>query len=170
MSGETVCAVCLDQMDTTTGGSHNMTLGCGHAFHERCVLTWFISSLKWSCPVCRYEHTLTGEQLNALAQGLAEHRVSEHHMVLQVTGSTGAETALISTLIGIFQIYGSTARLEALSPPPDASTAPMATPGGRRLVAARGRRRVFCWNYQYIRNARPSQPIVRPLHPHPWRR
>ncbi len=54
------CSVCLDHIGThgeDHSSSHGMQmLGCGHVFHEECLVAWFSQSSKLSCPMCRTDH------------------------------------------------------------------------------------------------------------------
>lgn len=46
------CAVCQDELESDTAGSHTHTLTCGHRFHTTCVLSWFRRGAQ-TCPSCR---------------------------------------------------------------------------------------------------------------------
>ena len=48
MTEPAVCAVCMDDLSR----EHDHTLGCGHAFHSRCIIGWFQRG-NLSCPTCR---------------------------------------------------------------------------------------------------------------------
>ncbi len=43
------CPVCLEEIQFNQ--THKTT--CGHSFHKKCILTWFVCSDE--CPVCRHE-------------------------------------------------------------------------------------------------------------------
>ena len=43
------CTICLE---TYNQGDLVKTIDCGHMFHQQCIDTWLISSLK--CPLCRH--------------------------------------------------------------------------------------------------------------------
>lgn len=47
------CAICFEQVPSTNSSSHKR-LNCGHAFHLKCILNWFVEST--DCPVCRKDH------------------------------------------------------------------------------------------------------------------
>ncbi len=47
------CSICWDNVPSTNSG-HHKRLRCGHSFHMKCILTWFIQSD--CCPVCRKEN------------------------------------------------------------------------------------------------------------------
>ena len=44
------CSICLEDVPSTNSASHKR-LSCGHAFHFRCILNWFVCSNE--CPSCR---------------------------------------------------------------------------------------------------------------------
>ena len=44
------CAICFEQVPSTNSPSHKR-LHCGHAFHLKCILGWFLESD--DCPICR---------------------------------------------------------------------------------------------------------------------
>ena len=46
------CSICLNDITVLTGV---YTTSCGHSFHFRCALTWFINSEVENCPMCRHE-------------------------------------------------------------------------------------------------------------------
>lgn len=47
------CAICFEQVPSTNSPNHKR-LNCGHAFHLKCILGWFIESDE--CPICRKIH------------------------------------------------------------------------------------------------------------------
>mmetsp|Transcript_46596 Transcript_46596/g.92316 ORF Transcript_46596/g.92316 Transcript_46596/m.92316 type:complete len:198 (-) Transcript_46596:399-992(-) len=53
-AGDDWCCICLEQMRR---GAGRLLLPCGHAFHARCIRTWWRQSAKASfarrCPLCR---------------------------------------------------------------------------------------------------------------------
>lgn len=44
-----VCGVCQEEM----GGKVREVVGCGHKFHEECILEWL--KRKRTCPLCRFQ-------------------------------------------------------------------------------------------------------------------
>ncbi len=49
----TECTICFEDITAITGQS---ALGCGHAFHLRCIVAWFTEQeTASSCPCCRRE-------------------------------------------------------------------------------------------------------------------
>ena len=46
------CSICLSDITALTGV---YTTSCGHSFHFRCALTWFVNSEVENCPMCRHE-------------------------------------------------------------------------------------------------------------------
>lgn len=44
------CSICLEEFAV---GNNICTLICRHSFHSECIKTWFTSSEKWSCPLCK---------------------------------------------------------------------------------------------------------------------
>ncbi len=44
-----ICAVCLEEVRQ----SQSKKLKCKHIFHEKCIMTWFETSIE--CPTCRME-------------------------------------------------------------------------------------------------------------------
>ena len=46
------CAICFEQV-RSTNSAQTKRLSCGHAFHLKCILQWYIESI--SCPICRTE-------------------------------------------------------------------------------------------------------------------
>jgi len=47
------CPICYEAIDVTTTGRVEMS--CRHAFHFKCLTTWFSSQEKGTCPMCRKE-------------------------------------------------------------------------------------------------------------------
>ena len=46
------CSICLSEISTLTGV---YTTSCGHSFHFRCAVTWFVNAEVENCPMCRHE-------------------------------------------------------------------------------------------------------------------
>lgn len=46
------CAICQDTITKATG---IVTLSCSHSYHLSCIVTWFMTQDKGSCPYCRKE-------------------------------------------------------------------------------------------------------------------
>lgn len=46
------CAICHDSITKATG---IVTLSCSHSYHLSCIVTWFMTQEKGSCPYCRKE-------------------------------------------------------------------------------------------------------------------
>ena len=44
------CSICLEEVPSTNSASHKR-LSCGHAFHFKCIIRWFVTSDE--CPCCR---------------------------------------------------------------------------------------------------------------------
>lgn len=49
-NGDNDCIICLNEMET---GSTQISLECGHLFHEECITDWL--GINNTCPVCRRE-------------------------------------------------------------------------------------------------------------------
>lgn len=49
-----VCTVCIQCFESTVGAKQ---VPCGHVFHSHCLINWL--SLHNSCPLCRFQLTLT---------------------------------------------------------------------------------------------------------------
>jgi hypothetical protein len=47
------CPICYEAIEVTTTGRVEMS--CRHAFHFKCLTTWFSSQEKGTCPMCRKE-------------------------------------------------------------------------------------------------------------------
>lgn len=55
------CAICNDSEHST---NHKVTrLACNHVFHRECVLRWFLSTSKKTCPICRTSQVPEGRLL-----------------------------------------------------------------------------------------------------------
>jgi hypothetical protein len=46
------CSICLSDITAATGV---YTTSCGHSFHFRCAVTWFVNAEVENCPMCRHE-------------------------------------------------------------------------------------------------------------------
>ena len=48
-----ICAICLEPNNTSTRiyNQQSYTLYCGHTFHIKCILQWFLR--QFTCPVCK---------------------------------------------------------------------------------------------------------------------
>ena len=46
------CSICLSDITAATG---IYTTSCGHSFHFRCAVTWFVNAEVENCPMCRHE-------------------------------------------------------------------------------------------------------------------
>jgi len=57
------CSICQEDMEV--GGQAAIMPGCGHCFHDDCVLKWF--TLQSWCPVCRTKILPGGENEDALS-------------------------------------------------------------------------------------------------------
>ena len=44
------CAICFEQVPSTNS-AQSKRLSCGHSFHLKCILEWYIESD--TCPICR---------------------------------------------------------------------------------------------------------------------
>jgi hypothetical protein len=44
------CSICLEETETDC-----LESCCKHTFHKRCLLMWFVVSVKMQCPLCRIE-------------------------------------------------------------------------------------------------------------------
>lgn len=44
------CSICMDEVPSTNS-ANNKRLSCGHAFHFKCIMKWFVTSNE--CPTCR---------------------------------------------------------------------------------------------------------------------
>ena len=44
------CAICMEDVPSTNS-ANNKRLSCGHAFHYKCIIKWFVTSE--DCPTCR---------------------------------------------------------------------------------------------------------------------
>lgn len=44
------CSICFEQVKSTNSAG-TKRLGCGHSFHNKCIIEWFV--LSEICPVCR---------------------------------------------------------------------------------------------------------------------
>lgn len=44
------CAICMEDVPSTNS-ANNKRLSCGHAFHYKCIIKWFVTSEE--CPTCR---------------------------------------------------------------------------------------------------------------------
>ena len=44
----------MDEVPSTNSASHKR-LSCGHAYHQKCILKWFVTSN--DCPCCRTKQT-----------------------------------------------------------------------------------------------------------------
>lgn len=47
-----LCSICMDEV-SSLNTSTTKRLACGHAFHTRCIMRWFVSSD--DCPTCRHK-------------------------------------------------------------------------------------------------------------------
>lgn len=47
------CTICFDEVKSTNS-PNSKRLNCGHAFHLKCILKWFVTSNE--CPICRKIH------------------------------------------------------------------------------------------------------------------
>ncbi|ESQ35447.1 hypothetical protein EUTSA_v10009491mg, partial [Eutrema salsugineum] len=50
------CAICLEEFGA---GRIVVTLSCGHAFDDQCIVDWFRTS--HLCPLCRFKLPIEGE-------------------------------------------------------------------------------------------------------------
>ena len=48
------CSICFEPVRSTNSASTKRLI-CGHSFHLKCILNWFLESDE--CPVCRTKHT-----------------------------------------------------------------------------------------------------------------
>ncbi|KAF2799598.1 hypothetical protein K505DRAFT_370842 [Melanomma pulvis-pyrius CBS 109.77] len=57
ISADSTCTICLDNLDSSDGGRVIQIRHCSHAFHHRCLVSWFRSSNGQhnSCPICRVQ-------------------------------------------------------------------------------------------------------------------
>ncbi|XP_053316226.1 E3 ubiquitin-protein ligase TRAIP-like [Spea bombifrons] len=46
------CSICMDYLDNSCDVA---AICCGHTFHQKCIMQWFCTSPKVSCPRCRKE-------------------------------------------------------------------------------------------------------------------
>ena len=53
MSCSNECPICYEAIEVVTTGRVEMS--CRHAFHFKCLATWFASQEKGTCPMCRKE-------------------------------------------------------------------------------------------------------------------
>lgn len=44
------CSICLEEIETDC-----IETTCKHTYHKRCLLMWFVISIKMECPLCRIE-------------------------------------------------------------------------------------------------------------------
>lgn len=44
------CSICMEEVPSTNS-ANNKRLTCGHAFHYKCIIQWFVTSD--DCPTCR---------------------------------------------------------------------------------------------------------------------
>ena len=65
------CAICQEGITKATG---IVTLSCSHSYHLSCIVTWFMTQDKGSCPYCRQE-VGSLENLNKLPE--EEHEEEE---------------------------------------------------------------------------------------------
>ncbi|CAN4115377.1 unnamed protein product [Withania somnifera] len=54
----TVCTVCMESFESTIGAKQ---VACGHVFHSHCLTNWL--SLHNSCPLCRFQVTLSSNHV-----------------------------------------------------------------------------------------------------------
>ena len=47
------CSICFEQVKSTNSAT-TKRLCCGHSFHLKCILNWFVESE--DCPTCRTKH------------------------------------------------------------------------------------------------------------------
>ena len=50
-----LCSICMDKLNVNydTKNDKSVSLKCGHCFHEKCLKSWYKSSTKKNCPICR---------------------------------------------------------------------------------------------------------------------
>lgn len=49
------CSICMDKLNVNYDNKDEkvILLKCGHCFHEQCLKSWYKSSTKKNCPICR---------------------------------------------------------------------------------------------------------------------
>ena len=57
---------------------------CGHCFHEQCLMTWFMTSITSTCPMCRTNLDLPNEDLSEI-MNVPETRDNEWHWLTEST-------------------------------------------------------------------------------------
>lgn len=82
------CSICLDDLNSRDGGRVVQIRHCNHAFHHRCLVSWFRSSNGQhnSCPNCRvqlfpsrYDESQNERLLNLVSQEMWEdHSLFDH--------------------------------------------------------------------------------------------
>ncbi|HEY9702820.1 MAG TPA: RING finger domain-containing protein [Allocoleopsis sp.] len=47
------CPICLELLDHS---KENISLGCNHTYHKKCIRKWMKNKCTYSCPVCKKEY------------------------------------------------------------------------------------------------------------------
>jgi hypothetical protein len=48
LADQTDCSICLESLST-----ESKTMRCGHSFHSDCLVDWFLTRSRVTCPTCR---------------------------------------------------------------------------------------------------------------------